>query len=88
LPGRETRRGGRAFRRNLSRHQFGLAQRRTNPDKRVPTMVRCCRRHTGADALKAPYPANDTTTWPVAKRVGNLRNNDPSLIEPIAAIVA
>jgi len=23
--------------------------------------------------------------WPVSARVGNVRNNDPSLIEPVAA---
>jgi len=25
------------------------------------------------------------TCWPVSARVGNVKNNDPSLIEPIAA---
>jgi putative SOS response-associated peptidase YedK len=35
-------------------------------------------------ALLAPYPADDITMWPVNKRVGNVRNNDLSLIEPIA----
>ncbi len=34
-------------------------------------------------ALLAPYPADDMTMWPVTKCVGNVRNNDPSLIEPI-----
>jgi putative SOS response-associated peptidase YedK len=34
-------------------------------------------------ALLAPYPADRMTCWPVDKRVGNVRNNDPSLIEPI-----
>jgi putative SOS response-associated peptidase YedK len=34
-------------------------------------------------ALPAPYPADDMTMWPVSTRVGNVRNNDPSLIEPI-----
>jgi putative SOS response-associated peptidase YedK len=32
-----------------------------------------------------PYPAEDMTCWPVSACVGNVRNNDPSLIEPIAA---
>jgi putative SOS response-associated peptidase YedK len=27
----------------------------------------------------------EMTCWPVSARVGNVRNNDPSLIEPIAA---
>jgi len=25
------------------------------------------------------------TYWPVSPRVGNVKNNDPSLIEPVAA---
>jgi len=25
------------------------------------------------------------TCWPVSARVGNVKNNDPSLIEPVAA---
>jgi putative SOS response-associated peptidase YedK len=36
-------------------------------------------------ALLAPYPADDMIAWPVSARVGNVRNNDSSLIEPIAA---
>jgi putative SOS response-associated peptidase YedK len=42
---------------------------------------------TDPDRLKAllvPYPADDMVIWPVDRRVGNVRNNDPSLIEPIA----
>ena len=34
-------------------------------------------------ALLAPYPAKDMVIWPVDRRVGNVKNNDPSLIEPI-----
>ena len=34
--------------------------------------------------LLVPYPANAMTIWPVDRRVGNVKNNDPSLIEPIA----
>ncbi len=37
-------------------------------------------------ALLAPYPSEDTICWPVNARVGNVKNNDPSLIEPIAAV--
>jgi putative SOS response-associated peptidase YedK len=33
--------------------------------------------------LLVPYPANDMIIWPVDRRVGNVKNNDPSLIEPI-----
>ena len=36
-------------------------------------------------ALLAPYPADEMICSPVSARVGNVRNNDPSLIEPIAA---
>jgi putative SOS response-associated peptidase YedK len=41
-----------------------------------------------ASALKAllgPLPSNEMTCWPVSARVGNVKNNDASLIEPIAA---
>jgi putative SOS response-associated peptidase YedK len=34
-------------------------------------------------ALLAPYPSDGMTCWPVSARVGNVKNNDPSLIEPI-----
>jgi putative SOS response-associated peptidase YedK len=32
-----------------------------------------------------PYPADDMICWPVSPRVGSVKNNDPSLIEPVAA---
>jgi putative SOS response-associated peptidase YedK len=35
-------------------------------------------------ALLAPYPSEDMISWPVSARVGNVKNNDPSLIEPVA----
>jgi putative SOS response-associated peptidase YedK len=35
-------------------------------------------------ALLTPYPSEEMTCWPVSMRVGNVKNNDPSLIEPIA----
>jgi putative SOS response-associated peptidase YedK len=34
-------------------------------------------------ALLAPYPSEEMVAWPVSPRVGNVKNNDPSLIEPI-----
>jgi len=37
-------------------------------------------------AVLRPYPAEDMTCWPVSARVGNVRNNDPALIEPIALV--
>ena len=35
-------------------------------------------------ALLAPYPADDMVCWPVSARVGNVRNNDSSLIDPLS----
>jgi putative SOS response-associated peptidase YedK len=35
-------------------------------------------------ALLAPYPSEEMICWPVSARVGNVKNNDPSLIEPVA----
>jgi putative SOS response-associated peptidase YedK len=35
-------------------------------------------------ALLAPYPSEEMVAWPVNPRVGNVKNNDPSLIEPVA----
>jgi putative SOS response-associated peptidase YedK len=34
--------------------------------------------------LLVPYPSNEIIAWPVSTRVGNVKNNDPGLIEPIA----
>ena len=34
-------------------------------------------------ALLAPYPADGMVCWPVSPRVGNVKNNDPGLVEPI-----
>ena len=36
-------------------------------------------------ALLKPYPSEGMICWPVSARVGNVRNNAPSLIELIAA---
>jgi len=35
-------------------------------------------------ALLVPYPSGGLTMWPVDRRVGNVKNNDPSLVEPVA----
>ena len=35
-------------------------------------------------AMLAPYPSAEMIRWPVSPRVGNVKNNDPSVIEPIA----
>jgi putative SOS response-associated peptidase YedK len=34
--------------------------------------------------LLAPYPSEEMFAWPIGPRVGNVKNNDPSLVEPIA----
>jgi putative SOS response-associated peptidase YedK len=34
-------------------------------------------------AVLAPYPSGEMICWPVSTRVGNVKNNDPSVIEPI-----
>lgn len=39
---------------------------------------------TALKELLAPYPAEEMRCWPVSARIGNVRNNDPSLVEPIA----
>ena len=36
-------------------------------------------------SLLASYSAEDMVIWPVDKRVGNVHNKDPSLIEPAVA---
>jgi putative SOS response-associated peptidase YedK len=36
-------------------------------------------------ALLRPYPAEAMRAYPVAARVGNVRNNDPELLSPVAA---
>ena len=36
-------------------------------------------------AILVPYPSEKMTCWPVSTRVGNVKNNDSSLIEPVAA---
>jgi putative SOS response-associated peptidase YedK len=38
-------------------------------------------------ALLAPCPSDEVICWPVSIRVGNVKNNDPSLIEPVAGFV-
>ena len=35
--------------------------------------------------LLAAFPSDEMTCWPVSARVGNVKNNDPSLIERITA---
>jgi putative SOS response-associated peptidase YedK len=35
-------------------------------------------------ALLEPYPSEGMVAWQVSARVGSVKNNDPSLIEPIA----
>ena len=37
-------------------------------------------------ALLVSYPLEEMIAWPVSPRVGNVKNNDESLIEPIAGV--
>jgi putative SOS response-associated peptidase YedK len=37
-------------------------------------------------ALLAPHPSDDMICWPVSARVGNVKNNDPGLIDPIVGM--
>jgi len=34
--------------------------------------------------MLAPYPWEEMTCWPVTTHVGNVKNNDPALVEPIS----
>ena len=34
-------------------------------------------------SLLVPYPSDGMVAWPVSHLVGSVKNNDPSLIEPI-----
>jgi len=43
------------------------------------------RRRSAAESLLAPYPSDGMICWPVSPRVGNVKNNDSSLIEPVLA---
>jgi putative SOS response-associated peptidase YedK len=38
---------------------------------------------TRLKALLGPYPSDEMICWPVSARVGNVRNNDRGLVEPI-----
>jgi putative SOS response-associated peptidase YedK len=29
------------------------------------------------------YPSDEMIAWPVSARVGNVKNNDPGLVEPV-----
>jgi len=42
------------------------------------------RKRGAAEIPAAPYPSDGMICWPVSARVGNVRNNDSSLIEPVA----
>jgi hypothetical protein len=41
-------------------------------------------RRNPAQSPARPYPAEEMTCWSVSPPVGNVKNNHPSLIEPIA----
>ena len=59
---------------------------------RMPLILKPRCRHYGGEtpagvpqlkALLAPFPSDEMICWPVSARVGNVKNNDPSLIEPV-----
>jgi putative SOS response-associated peptidase YedK len=33
--------------------------------------------------MLGPYPSEEMTCWPVSQWVGNVKKNDPSLIDPV-----
>jgi putative SOS response-associated peptidase YedK len=37
-------------------------------------------------SLLAPYPADGMIAWPISARVGKFKNNDPSVIDPVARV--
>ena len=37
-------------------------------------------------AMLSPYPVTGMVSWPVSPRVGNVKNNDPGLIEPVSVL--
>jgi putative SOS response-associated peptidase YedK len=39
-------------------------------------------------AVLRPYPAEDMVCWPVSVRVGNVKNNDPTLVQPVTLLEA
>jgi len=39
---------------------------------------------TTEDQKQKPYPAEEMKVWKVGRAVGNTRNNDPSLAEPLS----
>ena len=41
--------------------------------------------HSRLQAIMGPYPAEEMTAWPVSARVSSPKNDDPGLLEPLAA---
>jgi putative SOS response-associated peptidase YedK len=39
---------------------------------------------SGRPTLLAPYPSDEMVCWPISARVGSVKNNDASLIQPVA----
>jgi hypothetical protein len=62
---------------------YQIVSRRARP--RRDTHPREARREAQLKALVTPYPSHDMICWPVSARAGNVKNNDSSLIDPIAA---
>jgi len=51
----------------------------------VPLAISAMRYSKPCGMSLAPYPSDEMIAWPVSPRVGNVRNNDSSLIEPVVA---
>jgi putative SOS response-associated peptidase YedK len=67
-------------------------ERLTTIHDRMPVIIECKDYDRWLDTdekaappldLLHPYAANQVHTWPVSDRVGNIRNNDASLLDPI-----
>jgi putative SOS response-associated peptidase YedK len=63
------------------RANFGLRQKRPEV---WPVWLSSGQDGTQLKALLPPYLSEEMVAWPVSPRVGSVRKNDPSLIEPIA----
>ena len=55
-----------------------IIDRLTGKIRRHRSLSRCWAPRT------SPMPAEEMTCWPVSTRVGNVKDNDPSLIDPVA----
>ena len=50
------------------------------PEQLAAAMMR-----RGSNLYPHPYPSDEMICWPVSARVGSVKNNNASLINPVAA---